>query len=264
MRAEVLMRFDPRLLPFDQPDSRFAKAFRSRFTPGAPDECWPWAGHVAATGYGMMCTTLGRRRVQNTLAAHRLAKSFELGRWVGAAYICHTCDNRPCVNPRHLVVADAKWNATDCKEKKRNAWGERGGTALLTNAIVMAARERCHAGEPAWKLAREYGVPYYVMYNAVTGKTYYRLPNPAPPSPRPRRGETVARFGIGGGPGPRGSASPMARLNETFVHEIREACARGEIARRIAARYGISIPLVYAIKHRRCWAWLPDRQRVAR
>ena len=34
-------------------------------------------------------------------------------------YICHTCDNKKCVNPNHLFLGDAQINVDDCIAKGR-------------------------------------------------------------------------------------------------------------------------------------------------
>jgi hypothetical protein len=37
-------------------------------------------------------------------------------RWI---HVCHTCDNPPCINPEHLVIATARYNTWDSFVKDR-------------------------------------------------------------------------------------------------------------------------------------------------
>lgn len=56
--------------------------------------------------------------------------------------------------------------------------------------------------------------------------------------------------------GPRGERAPMARLTEGDVRDVRERLSRGEPQKDIAARYGVTQPLISKIKHGRAWAWM--------
>lgn len=78
-------------------------------------ECWEWRGRTHATGYGV-----ARYRGQ-TIGAHRVA-------WIIAhgdapipagGFICHHCDNPPCVRPDHLYLGDRRTNAQDARSRGR-------------------------------------------------------------------------------------------------------------------------------------------------
>jgi hypothetical protein len=78
------------------------------------DQCWEWSGCLR-NGYG--CFTIGR----STLLAHRVVWEMVYGR--GAAqgsFICHTCDNPPCVRPDHLFLGNNSLNMIDSVQKKRH------------------------------------------------------------------------------------------------------------------------------------------------
>ena len=60
--------------------------------------------------------------------------------------ICHKCDNRLCVNPKHLFLGTHKDNAIDCSIKKRNISqikpeknpkGERHGNSKYSNDVIL-------------------------------------------------------------------------------------------------------------------------------
>lgn len=56
---------------------------------------------------------------------------------------------------------------------------------------------------------------------------------------------------------PVGEKSPNAKLTSAQVLEIRELFDRGVQAKKLAPLFGVSVPLIYAIKDGRAWAHLP-------
>jgi hypothetical protein len=81
-------------------------------------ECWEWAGHRNALGYGLLTSTslgLSHARV------HRLV--YELWHDVSLdekEIIRHRCDNPPCVNPDHLRKGTQADNVQDMVERGRH------------------------------------------------------------------------------------------------------------------------------------------------
>jgi hypothetical protein len=84
---------------------------------GSADECWPWAGALAANGYGRV------RRGHKSMAAHRVAYELYWEPVPEGLCVCHACDNPPCCNPHHLWVGTIEDNTQDMIRKGRNRNG---------------------------------------------------------------------------------------------------------------------------------------------
>lgn len=89
-------------------------------------------------------------------------------------YICHTCDNRKCINVHHLFLGDALANNLDTIKKHRQVfhYGEDHKDAKLTNEKVLEMRKRNSRGESIRSLSREFGVAFETAREAIHGKTW--------------------------------------------------------------------------------------------
>lgn len=83
--------------------------------------CWEWQGCTnlinGRNGYGLW-------RANNKLwPAHRYAYTLLVGPIPAGLFVCHSCDNRKCVNPEHLWLGTAADNAHDRDRKGRTIVG---------------------------------------------------------------------------------------------------------------------------------------------
>lgn len=118
-------------------------------------DCWIWVGRRDDRGYGVLGVA-GRY-----WKAHRLSYALHNGDLPADSFICHRCDNPPCVNPAHLYAGDAATNARDAKERERivSHGGEKCGKARITWDIVHGIRENYATGRYRQvDLAAKYGV----------------------------------------------------------------------------------------------------------
>lgn len=90
-------------------------------------------------------TVLGYGRVRvggKTVGAHRVAYELEFGPIPDGLHLLHLCDNRKCINPKHLRPGTPQDNMDDMKSKGRQpcAYGESNHQSKLTNDTVLAIR----------------------------------------------------------------------------------------------------------------------------
>lgn len=80
---------------------------RSRFT---SQGCWEWSGAVHWNGYGKM--GIGKRADGTSMTGlvHRVAYEAWKGRIEEGLHVHHTCGNRLCFNPEHLVALTREEN----------------------------------------------------------------------------------------------------------------------------------------------------------
>jgi hypothetical protein len=78
------------------------------------DTCWFWLGALRGkSGYGAI-------KIEGKVVdTHRFSYSLHYGEIPKGMLICHTCDNKTCVNPNHLFLGTFKDNFEDAKTKKR-------------------------------------------------------------------------------------------------------------------------------------------------
>ena len=155
-------------------DEFWAKVDRS----GGPDACWPWLGVRSKKGYGQWRPE-GHRTVP--VYAHRLSYQLAHGGIPKGAYVLHTCDNPPCVNPAHLGVGSQTDNMREMYDRARDVHNAPRGAshyrARLTDEAVAAIRERYRIGELSQEqIAREFGVSQITVSRVIRRVAWRHVP----------------------------------------------------------------------------------------
>jgi len=133
--------------------------------------CWLWTRCTFSNGYGKY--TFGGR----THYAHRLAYEMHHGVSPGQAFVCHRCDNPPCINPEHLWLGTARDNALDMHAKGRNRTTPRQGEAHHANKLeerdVIIMRLLAEwLGVPLCRIASMHGVSYMQAKRVVAREAW--------------------------------------------------------------------------------------------
>lgn len=135
------------------------------------DGCWIWGGEIDQHGYG-------RSHVGSRMLAHRFSYMLHVGPIPDGAVVCHTCDDRRCVNPAHLVAGTVADNAADARAKGRLVHGERVFGSKLTASDVLEIRARRSDGELLTSLAACFSVTVGSIWSIAYGKTWRHLLSP--------------------------------------------------------------------------------------
>jgi hypothetical protein len=143
--------------------------FMDKVAIGDEDDCWPWRGGTNEDRYGLF------RARNKTVNAHRYALALSSGTSLDTKLLaCHSCDNPPCCNPKHLFWSDQDGNMKDMAAKGRGsrAW-YRG--AKLTERDVIDVTKRFVNGDTVNEIAELYGVTKVSVRHVLRGKTFQHL-----------------------------------------------------------------------------------------
>lgn len=125
------------------------------------DTCWVWTGAQSNSGYG-------RFKINRKLESpHRVSYQIHYGKITDNSMVCHTCDNRSCVNPNHLFLGSRSENMIDASKKGRMPH------AKLTPDLVRQIRKLYSTGNYSQKtLAKMTGVHDGTISYVVNNKSW--------------------------------------------------------------------------------------------
>lgn len=133
------------------------------------DDCWLWIGEVGSHGYGRVHFGSNRKGTCVQILSHRFSYMLHNGEISEGMFVCHACDVRRCVNPKHLFLGTQEDNLRDAASKNRMPSGEQ--KSHLLQQEVDAIRERyASGGITQSELAAEYGV-HQMTISRIVRKT---------------------------------------------------------------------------------------------
>lgn len=135
-------------------------AFHEKYIRLSEDECWEWLGAIKSNGYGHMGVS------GKTIGAHRIA-FFLHYKDDAVNHVCHTCDNRTCVNPNHLFDGTRSDNMRDMTAKGRGRWLIQN---VLSDEQAHRIREIYQTGVTQSEIAQQFNVSQKTICNVINKK----------------------------------------------------------------------------------------------
>lgn len=128
------------------------------------ESCWIWNA-ATRNGYG----AFKARYV--VWSAHRLSWEIHNGKIPDDREICHTCDNRLCVNPKHMFLGTRKDNMQDAVNKGRISRHR----AKVSDEAIRQIRYLNSQGIGVRLLAQQFGLAKSNVQNIVNRVTYKHI-----------------------------------------------------------------------------------------
>jgi hypothetical protein len=123
--------------------------------------CWNWTLSTYGNGYG-------QARHQGTgYLAHRLAYETWYGPIPDGLLVRHTCDNKLCLNPEHLLLGTHEDNSADKLARNRNTRDH----FKLTEEQVRAIKTM-YPQESQSQIADKFGVTRMAIASIIHGRTW--------------------------------------------------------------------------------------------
>lgn len=129
--------------------------------------CWICTSHGTNPGGYPQKTFNGR-----TSSVARYMYTLVNGAIPPGMHIRHTCDNKMCINPDHLLMGTHKDNMQDMVDRKRHRYGMTHPKAILTNDAVKHIR---HSSLAPKLLAHKYEVAQATIYSVRSKRTWKHL-----------------------------------------------------------------------------------------
>lgn len=128
--------------------------------------CWEWIGSIHGNGYGRF------NPLRKPMYAHRFSALLKYGIVRSDLDVCHTCDNRRCVNPNHLFIGTRKENMQDAARKGRTTKGKVFRSKLNQNEVITI-REMLKNGCKTKDIADKYSVTTRTI-NSIRARENWR------------------------------------------------------------------------------------------
>lgn len=134
------------------------------------DECIPWPFHVDEKGYG---TYTDRNGINGP--AHRYICIKFHGDPEPGQVTRHKCKTKSCINPNHVEWGTYSENQMDRFRDGTACAGESNYNNKLTEADVLAIRERVANGEVQAHMAKEFGITPQRLNQIVKRKAWRHI-----------------------------------------------------------------------------------------
>lgn len=131
-----------------------------------PNGCIEWTKGKSGEGYGVI--SINGKQVY----VHRFFYEQYVGPIPEGMKVLHSCDNPPCVNPKHLRTGTDAENVADRVIRGRS---KSPGPRKLTEEQVRSIHERRASGAAVAILVKEFEVSRATIYHILQGRTRTHL-----------------------------------------------------------------------------------------
>ncbi len=150
-------------------DQSLIERFWKRTQRKSAEECWPWIG-ANRNGYGAL------KHQRKVISAHVVSFVIHGGTLEDGKIITHTCDNRICCNPSHLVLGTPTTNVVEMHQRRAIpvAHGSECYNSLLDDNLVRQIRAYSSSGNGhgVADTARHFGVSFHAVKGVLSGKNW--------------------------------------------------------------------------------------------
>lgn len=183
--------------------------------------CMEWTGGKFDYGYGKF------RVFKKHVRTHRFSYECYNGLIPEGLYVCHSCDNPPCVNPYHLWVGTHQENDQDKVKKGRSTIGVTNPMAKLSNDDVLEIVDLFPLYNDDY-IADMFDVGHTIINRIRNGKNWSHITNIVDVGPK------------------------LIRLTEDQVREIKRRL-QFESGPAIARDFGVAPKTINSIKNNKSW-----------
>lgn len=145
-------------------DERLPERFWDKVSVEPNTGCWLWLAQIDKDGYGKF-----KLNSRTLVAAHRVSYGGLVAPIPDGCFVCHKCDNPPCVNPDHLFVGTVKDNVRDMFSKGR---GKRNPPTKITATDAASIRKDFAGGAMKADLTNQFGISRAHLNGILAGRKW--------------------------------------------------------------------------------------------
>lgn len=134
--------------------------------------CWEWQGTIDPNGYGRINFRNRKLQQYSQRLAHRAV--MEILHGPTRLNVCHTCDNRRCINPAHLFFGTQKQNVNDMMIKGRHSpqRGSNNGMSKIDEQTVRNIITFKSSGLSCREIGEKFGLKKSSVWCILKGHTW--------------------------------------------------------------------------------------------